>query len=72
MIIEHSTTMLPLPPMLILLPNDDYSGSNFQANEGRDSFSTSGSYSVSLPNDHTQTVNYNVPDAYSGYIASSL
>ena len=49
--------------------NDDYSGSNFQANEGRDGYSTSGSYSVALPDGRTQTVNYNVADAYSGYVA---
>merc|ERR1719232_209180 len=49
--------------------NDDYSGANFQATEGRDGYSTSGSYSVALPDGRTQTVTYNVADGYSGYVA---
>ena len=49
--------------------NDDYSGTNFNAAENRDGYSTSGSYSVDLPDGRTQTVNYNVADGYSGYVA---
>ena len=49
--------------------HDDYYGANFQANEARDGYSTSGSYSVALPDGRTQTVNYNVADGYSGYVA---
>merc|ERR1712168_1082174 len=49
--------------------NDDYSGSRFNAEENRDGYSTSGSYSVDLPDGRTQTVNYNVADGYSGYVA---
>merc|ERR1711951_222446 len=48
---------------------DDYSGANFNAAENRDGYSTSGSYSVALPDGRTQTVNYNVADAASGYVA---
>ena len=48
---------------------DDYSGANFQAGENRDGYATSGSYSVALPDGRTQTVTYNVADAYSGYVA---
>merc|ERR1719244_566299 len=38
--------------------NDDYSGANFQQSESRDGYSTSGSYSVALPDGRTQTVTY--------------
>ena len=48
---------------------DDYSGSKFNAGENRDGYATSGSYSVALPDGRTQTVTYNVADAYSGYVA---
>ena len=48
---------------------DDYSGNDFGASESRDGAPTSGSYSVALPDGRIQTVNYNVADAYSGYIA---
>ncbi len=48
---------------------DDYSGSRFNAGESRDGYSTSGSYSVNLPDGRIQTVNYKVADAYSGYVA---
>merc|ERR1712029_465220 len=49
--------------------NDDYSGANYNADESRDGYSTKGSYSVALPDGRLQTVNYNVADGYSGYIA---
>ena len=48
--------------------NDDYSGVNFGANEGRDGYATSGKYYVLLPDGRTQTVTYTV-DGYSGYVA---
>ena len=48
---------------------DDYSKAAFGANEARDGYSTSGSYSVNLPDGRVQTVNYNVADANSGYVA---
>ncbi|XP_040581667.1 uncharacterized protein [Lepeophtheirus salmonis] len=48
---------------------DDYSGTNFAANENRDGYSTYGEYRVALPDGRTQVVNYNVADAYSGYVA---
>merc|ERR1712121_428052 len=48
---------------------DDYSGANFNAAENRDGYATTGSYSVALPDGRTQHVNYNVADAYSGYVA---
>merc|ERR1711860_179714 len=48
---------------------DDYSGSQFNAGENRDGYATTGSYSVALPDGRIQTVNYNVADAYSGYVA---
>merc|ERR1712105_349077 len=41
----------------------------FEAGENRDGYTTSGSYSVALPDGRTQTVNYKVDDAYSGYVA---
>ena len=49
--------------------SDDYSGANFNAEENRNDYATSGSYSVALPDGRTQTVNYRVDDAYSGYVA---
>ena len=48
---------------------DDYTGTNFNAEENRNDYATSGSYSVALPDGRTQTVNYRVDDAYSGYVA---
>merc|ERR1712055_1222066 len=48
---------------------DDYSGAQFGQDEKRDGYSTSGSYRVALPDGRTQVVNYNVADAYSGYVA---
>nr|XP_040582203.1 cuticle protein 8-like [Lepeophtheirus salmonis] len=47
---------------------DDYSGTNFAANENRDRYSTYGEYRVALPDGRTQVVNYKVADAYSGYV----
>merc|ERR1711962_1618857 len=49
--------------------SDDYSGANFNAQENRDGYATTGSYSVALPDGRTQTVTYNVADSYSGYVA---
>ena len=49
--------------------HDDYSGANFAQNENRDGYATSGSYTVALPDGRTQTVNYHVADAASGYVA---
>ena len=48
---------------------DDYSGATFNHGESRDGYTTSGSYSVALPDGRIQTVNYKVADAYSGYVA---
>ena len=48
---------------------DDYTGTAFNAGENRDGYATSGSYTVNLPDGRTQTVNYKVDDAYSGYVA---
>jgi hypothetical protein len=48
---------------------DDYSGANFASDESRDGYATRGSYRVALPDGRTQIVNYNVADAYSGYVA---
>ncbi|TRY79551.1 hypothetical protein TCAL_12409 [Tigriopus californicus] len=48
--------------------HDDYSGTNFQANENRDGYGTKGEYSVLLPDGRTQIVTYSV-DGYSGYVA---
>merc|ERR1712215_34826 len=38
--------------------NDDYSGANFQQSKTRDGYSTSGSYTVALPDGRIQTVKY--------------
>merc|ERR1711887_294825 len=38
--------------------NDDYSGANFQQQETRDGYTTSGSYTVALPDGRVQTVTY--------------
>eukprot|EP00091_Calanus_sinicus_P007760 TRINITY_DN189_c0_g2_i3.p2 TRINITY_DN189_c0_g2~~TRINITY_DN189_c0_g2_i3.p2 ORF type:complete len:139 (-),score=60.23 TRINITY_DN189_c0_g2_i3:77-493(-) len=38
--------------------NDDYSGNNFQQQEQRDGYATSGSYTVALPDGRIQTVKY--------------
>merc|ERR1712113_59034 len=37
---------------------DDYSGANFAQSEQRDGYSTSGSYTVNLPDGRVQTVTY--------------
>merc|ERR1712226_1730925 len=37
---------------------DDYSGANFAQTEQRDGYSTSGSYTVNLPDGRVQTVTY--------------
>ena len=42
---------------------------DFGHSEGRDGYATKGTYHVLLPDGRTQTVNYHVDDAYSGYIA---
>ena len=47
---------------------DSYSGANFNHAESNNGRSTSGSYSVALPDGRIQTVNYSV-DADSGYVA---
>ena len=49
--------------------HDDYAKTDFQANENRDGYTTNGEYRVNLPDGRTQIVNYNVGDAYSGYVA---
>merc|ERR1712055_1016138 len=38
--------------------NDDYSGANFAQDEQRDGYTTSGSYTVALPDGRTQHVSY--------------
>jgi len=48
---------------------DSYAGVDFNANEERDHYVTSGSYQVALPDGRVQTVTYTVTDADSGYVA---
>jgi Insect cuticle protein len=48
---------------------DDYYGNKFSHEEKSDGYGTAGSYSVALPDGRLQTVNYNVADDYSGYVA---
>ena len=48
---------------------DSYSGANFNHAESNNGYSTSGSYSVALPDGRIQTVNYRVDDETSGYVA---
>jgi Insect cuticle protein. len=47
---------------------DEYANLDFNANEERDGYKTTGSYEVLLPDGRTQTVTYTV-DGYSGYVA---
>merc|ERR1712048_1018846 len=47
---------------------DDYSGSNFAANEAADGKTVTGSYTVHLPDGRVQTVTYTA-DHYNGYVA---
>ena len=49
--------------------NDAVSGSNFDASENRNGYTTNGEYRVALPDGRTQIVTYNVLDANSGYVA---
>ena len=48
---------------------DSYSGANYNHAESNNGYSTSGSYSVALPDGRIQTVNYRVDDENSGYVA---
>merc|ERR1711973_601413 len=48
--------------------SDDYSGAKFAQSETADGKTTSGSYSVNLPDGRIQTVTYTV-DPYAGYVA---
>ena len=48
---------------------EDYAHLNFGQEEGRTGAATSGQYHVLLPDGRTQTVTYNVGDAYTGFIA---
>ena len=48
---------------------DDYAGVDFNQEENRDGYATSGSYRVALPDGRIQTVTYTVADAYSGLVA---
>ncbi len=47
---------------------DHYSGNDFNADENRDGYTTSGSYRVALPDGRTQIVTYTV-NGDSGYVA---
>merc|ERR1712128_152365 len=47
---------------------DDYSGSNFAANQAADGKTVTGSYTVHLPDGRIQTVTYTA-DHYNGYVA---
>merc|ERR1719266_3017119 len=47
---------------------DEYSGTNFAANEKSDTKVVSGSYTVQLPDGRVQTVTYTADD-YTGYVA---
>eukprot|EP00095_Tigriopus_kingsejongensis_P001294 maker-scaffold1142_size59991-snap-gene-0.16 protein:Tk01294 transcript:maker-scaffold1142_size59991-snap-gene-0.16-mRNA-1 annotation:"cuticle protein isoform b" len=49
---------------------DEYKQLDFNANEERDGYVTSGSYQVLLPDGRTQTVTYTV-DGYAGYVADA-
>merc|ERR1712214_108516 len=46
---------------------DDYSGANFESNESRDGYATSGSYRVALPDGRVQIVTYSADE--NGYVA---
>ena len=48
---------------------DAVSGSNFNAAENRNGYTTNGEYRVALPDGRTQIVTYQVLDATSGYVA---
>ena len=48
---------------------DEYANVDFNAEENRDNYATSGSYRVALPDGRIQTVTYNTADAYSGNVA---
>ena len=48
---------------------DDYASLNFGQEEAREGYATNGQYQVLLPDGRTQTVTYNVGDAYTGYVA---
>merc|ERR1719237_924476 len=47
---------------------DEYSGTNFAANENSDTKVVSGSYTAQLPDGRVQTVTYTA-DHYNGYVA---
>ena len=47
---------------------DQYANVDFNAQENRDNYATSGSYRVALPDGRIQTVTYNTADAYSGNV----
>eukprot|EP00094_Tigriopus_californicus_P014244 TCALIF_13797-PA protein Name:"Similar to resilin Pro-resilin (Drosophila melanogaster)" AED:0.13 eAED:0.14 QI:0/0/0/1/1/1/2/0/131 len=48
---------------------DQYAGVDFNQNEARDGYATTGEYRVVLPDGRTQIVTYNTADAYSGNVA---
>ena len=48
--------------------SDDYTGTNFAANEAADGKVVTGSYTVHLPDGRVQTVTYTA-DHYNGYVA---